>query len=274
MKFETLLEVANTHIIFPSDTLPLDSYRIATQQLNIVVKNSLQCKIDYKTDNTPLQKNEAIYTLFKGEYTIYYDENHPYKNFFIAHEIAHHLLDHNSDDINKHHDANLLAAIIVAPPHLIKKSSIKSATELSTQCKIPVEVADTYWKEYTNIYLKRKHTNTLKFSILGLYGCVLALSLITILFQINSLKTNQNETIFETHTTEITTEITTIKPTTIYTTENTTIVIPIQEIVYITQYGKKYHKPNCRYVKNKTNNIALTIDDAISMGYNECKICK
>ena len=131
MKFENLLSLYNNNIITFSNSLPVDSINVAIQQLGISVKNSLQCKIDYNSSNNPLIENEAIYTIFRGEYTIYYDENHPYKNFFIAHEMAHHLLHHISDDINKHYDANLLAAIIVAPPQLIKKHRIQSATELA-----------------------------------------------------------------------------------------------------------------------------------------------
>lgn len=85
MNYEELLNIANKRIVFNTTTIPIDSCIIATQQLNLRVKNRLQCKIDYKTDDNPLQNNDAIYTLFKGEYTIYYDENHPYKNFYIAH---------------------------------------------------------------------------------------------------------------------------------------------------------------------------------------------
>ncbi len=263
MNFKELLNIANTHIETSTETLPLDSCGIATQQLNLRVKNSLECKIDYKSTDNPLQYNEAVYTLFKGEYTIYYDENHPYKNFFIAHEIAHHLLNHQTDNINNHYDANLLGAIIIAPPHLIKKSGICNSMMLSEQCKLPIEVADSYWKEYTNVYLKCKHKNILKFSILVSLCSIFVLSLTIILLQINNLNT-QNIANFDDNYTYTTTEI---------TTETTVAIIPSQETVYVTTYGKKYHKLNCQYIAGKNNLLKISLTQAQNSGYEPCKIC-
>lgn len=262
MTFNELLEIVNTHIDFSSNTIPTNCCPIATQQLNIKVKNSLQCKIDAGSPNTPLDKNEAIYTLFKGEYTIYHDENHPYKNFFIAHEIAHHLLNHQSDDINKHHDANLLGAMIVAPPHLIKKNKISNSTQLAFQCKIPVEVAESYWKEYINSYLKDKHKKTLKYSIISACTGLLIVCFVFIALQLNSLKTAKITYIQESTST--------------YTTEITTSnisAISSEDVVYVTRTGEKYHQSNCIYIEDKTDLTEMSIDEAVQKGYEECKIC-
>lgn len=268
MNFKTLLEIADTYLDYNNiNFLPADSYTIATQQLNIRVKNSLECKTDYKTENNPLKYNDAIYAIFKGEYTIYHDENHPYKNFFIAHEIAHHLLDHRSDDINKHHDTNLLAAIIVAPPHLIKKYKIHSSIQLAEQCKIPIEVAETYWKEY-KVFRKQGKNNALKIAVLWLFGGFLALSLAIIPFQANKLKmaentatTNELTTTTETTTSEITTKT------------NTKIRTSDNPIVYITKYGEKFHQAGCYYIEGKDDIIELPESEAINLGYTPCKIC-
>lgn len=43
--------------------------------------------------------------------------------------------------------------------------------------------------------------------------------------------------------------------------------------VYITASGKKYHKPDCRYVKNKTNIKEISKSEAIRLEYEPCKIC-
>lgn len=43
--------------------------------------------------------------------------------------------------------------------------------------------------------------------------------------------------------------------------------------VVITTGGEKYHTPNCYIVKDKTNIIAITLDEAIQMGKEPCKIC-
>lgn len=252
MKFEDLLSTFNNNITLPSNSLPVDSINVATQQLSIVVKNSLQCKIDYNSTDNPLKQNEAIYTIYRGEYVIYYDENHPYKNFYIAHEIAHHLLHHVTDDIDKHHDANLLAAIIVAPPQLIKKSKIKSATELSLTCKIPVEVANTYWSEYKKLFTSKfKYI----FSLVGV-GVLIAIVLINVVIN---------------HKTQSTDIVTTTESTTVNTTETTTQTQIAY--VYVTRYGKKYHKPDCFYIQNSNTALEISIEAAIDSGYSPCKVC-
>ena len=170
MIFKELLELMYVYVKFTSKELPINCYNIATQQLNIVIKNRASSISD-----TPLKDNEAIYTLYKSEYTIYYDEKNPYSNFFIAHEIAHHLLNHRSDDIDKHHDANLMAAMIVAPPHLIKKNKIHNSLQLATVCKIPSEVAETYWKAYKKVYLQSH-----RYAILKYAGIVLSITILTL----------------------------------------------------------------------------------------------
>lgn len=264
MKFEQLLEIVNTHIDFSSGTIPIDSYSIATQQLNIRVKNSLQYKIDIQSNNTSLDKNEAIYTLFKGEYTIYHDENHPYKNFYIAHETAHHLLNHQSDDINKHHDANLLGAMILAPPQLIKKNKIRNSTQLASQCKIPIEVANTYWNEYINFYLKDKHNNILKYSIISTcVGFLIIFLIIIITLQLNSLKTTRPTVVQASSLTYITES----------TTSNITTTSSEENAVYVTKSGKKYHQSNCIYIQGEIDVVELPVGKAIQMGYDKCKVC-
>lgn len=82
-----------------------------------------------------------------GEYTIYYDENNPYSNFAVAHEIAHYLLGHTTDGAEQHYDAQLMAAIITAPPAKTFLNGIKSSAELSVKYKIPADAADAYWYE-------------------------------------------------------------------------------------------------------------------------------
>lgn len=42
--------------------------------------------------------------------------------------------------------------------------------------------------------------------------------------------------------------------------------------VYITNTGDKYHRGNCRYLRK--SKIAIGIDNAISQGYDPCKVCR
>lgn len=256
MTFKELLELMYVYVKFTSKELPTNCYNIATQQLNIVIKNSLQCKNDYKASSisdTPLRDNEAIYTLYKGEYTIYYDEKNPYSNFFIAHEMAHHLLNHRSDDINKHHDVNLMAAMIVAPPHLIKKNKIHNSLQLATVCKIPSEVAETYWKAYKKVYLQSRRYATLKYAGIILSIAILTLGCMFIGYRTISPIHTQNG--YTNAQSEIRKD----------TEDNT--------LVYVTKSGKKYHAKNCVYIKNKSNVTEINVDDAEMLGYEKCDVC-
>lgn len=148
MNYKELLNIATHKIIYNTNDLPQNAFSIALQQ-GIRLKNSIECKEDFK-DSYPLTHTNAVYALYKNEYTIYYDENFPYKNFAIAHEIAHHLLNHVTDGTMQHQEAQLLAAILVAPPHLIHNHNIKSAIHLSELCKMPIDISETYWYEINN----------------------------------------------------------------------------------------------------------------------------
>lgn len=270
MNYNKLLEIASIYIDYSKITsFPVDSYYIATHQLNIRVKNSLQCKIDYKTSENPLMNNAAIYCIFKGEYTIYYDENNPYKNFYLAHEIAHHLLNHLSDDIDKHYDSNLLATIIISPPHLLKKYKIRNGFELAQQCKVPVEVAEIYWKEYCNYYLINRKINN-KMVFLCVFSAFLAIFLVIVLLYMQNLKTLENDAISN----EITTFMKSTETLKEITTNNAiNSDVTKDTVVYVTKSGKKFHNANCQYIVDKNNITKLSKTQALEQGYTPCQIC-
>ena len=45
------------------------------------------------------------------------------------------------------------------------------------------------------------------------------------------------------------------------------------EDVFVTQKGSKYHKKECRLIKNRENVIKMEKSEAIEKGYNPCKRC-
>lgn len=49
--------------------------------------------------------------------------------------------------------------------------------------------------------------------------------------------------------------------------------IIISDIVYVTQYGKKYHLAGCRYINGKDNLLEISIEQAEQGGYEPCEIC-
>ena len=44
----------------------------------------------------------------------------------------------------------------------------------------------------------------------------------------------------------------------------------VSDTVYVTDTGTKYHKPNCSYLKSKR---AVTLSDALALGYDACSRC-
>ncbi len=42
--------------------------------------------------------------------------------------------------------------------------------------------------------------------------------------------------------------------------------------VYITKTGEKYHRDDCRYLRQ--SKISISKNDAIRQGYTACKVCK
>lgn len=45
-------------------------------------------------------------------------------------------------------------------------------------------------------------------------------------------------------------------------------------LVWITETGTKYHKRDCRTLKNSKTVKPITIEEAVKLGYEACKVCK
>lgn len=255
MNFQQLEKIAEKHITKNPTVFPEDAFELA-KQLNLRVKNSIECKREFK-DNYPLYKCNAAYTLANGEYTIYYDEKYAYKNFSVAHEIAHHLLEHCSDGVKEHHDANLLAAILLLSPEGISKNKIKSAIELSEKCLVPYNVACEYWAEIKNIIRpKSLYKNKIVYLLLVLTFIITSVMVFTYYSSQNNNEQN--------HPLPSSNPVTTPAPTSNNEEDN--------DVVFITKYAKKYHKKNCFSISD-SNVIQISLNDATNSGYEPCHIC-
>lgn len=251
MTYRQLKKIIKFNTKPSNNKLPVNSFVLASK-LHLIIKNQQECKEDFKNADYPLSNTNAIYAIHKGEYTIYYNQDYEYYNFAIAHEIAHHLLQHSHDGITQHQDANLMAAMLVAPKHLISKNKIKSYEELSEKCLIPIQIAMEYWS-----YL---HSQNIKYT-----KKIIAVSSIFLLITISAIMPT-----FYAQTNNTTDSNNLI----ITTSEPVPITSPIVDNdVYITPSGDKYHKKTCQYVKNNDSAAKTPLNDAISLGYLPCKVC-
>ena len=264
MQYIELKRMIDQHIIRTSEDFPQSAFTIA-QSLNLRLKNSAECKQDYK-DQYPLYDADAVLARCYGEYTIYYDENHAYHNFFIAHEIAHYILGHDSESMSNDHDAQIAAAIIVAPVNLVHKYHIKSATQLSEQCKIPINIAILYWDEIqsqTKFSIKDKPFKSI-------YVAILAVTIAICATQTYIMLCPTKENFPSTAATEP--PIQRIIPTTYPTISPANTAPESTEHVYITPSGKKYHVANCRHIRS-SEVVELSIDEATALDKEPCGDC-
>lgn len=251
MNYKELTAIAKPHIR-KNDNIPSNSFLLLSQ-LHIPYKTEMQCMDDFEGIN-PLYNTPAfLYTDKKGNKTVYFNSKTKYWNFYIFHEIAHFLLGHKDDCPQNEIDADMLACILIAPKENLP-SNIKSARDISSLCQIPIDKAEMYWQEIKPN--KRRRTIPL---------CICALLTILAMAVCIHILPSQND---KTDTAEETPAVT--EQTTPHENANPD---RSETTVYITNSGKKYHLPECRYIKNKTNVIECSISEAINMGYQPCKVC-
>ncbi|QAA82721.1 hypothetical protein EI546_13770 [Aequorivita sp. H23M31] len=53
---------------------------------------------------------------------------------------------------------------------------------------------------------------------------------------------------------------------------NSTYIHPVNEVVYITKSGTKYHRGSCHHLKK--SKIKTNKSDAKTAGYTACSVCK
>ncbi len=254
MTYKELKQIAQPHIR-EGENLPSNSF-LLLNQLHVPFKNEKQCEQDFNEGTNPIKNNPAFLSIdLKGNKTVYFNSNTPYWNFYIFHEIAHYLLGHEQNSPQNEIDADLLACILAAPVENLP-TTLKTARDLSSLCKIPIDKAEVYWKEIKNSFIKPKN----KFLI---YGCLLLIiivivSVINILLYFND-KNVQNTVVDQQSNTLSTPE-----------TNKTGIS---DSGYYITSSGTHYHSHDCQHIKYKTNIISISLDEAKKLNLEPCQEC-
>ena len=258
MTYDELKKIAQPHIR-EKDNLPSNALLLLTQ-LHIHYKTEKQCENDFEGSYKPLDNHPAFLFIKGDEKILYFKTTTRYYNFYIFHEIAHYLLGHEDDSPQNELDANMLACILAAPVENFP-TNIKTAKDLSSTCQIPIDKAEEYWNEI------KARIPTQKFSIIKK---ILSYSIISIIIILCCIATE----FLPTKTLPESKEVPKItsQPIPVHTSAPIKKAIQNQD-VFVTPSGTKYHLPDCRYVKYKTNIIKKELNTAIDDGYTPCKIC-
>lgn len=257
MTYEELKKIAQPHIR-EKDNLPSNALLLLTQ-LHIPYKTEKQCEKDFEGKYNPLDNHPAFLFVKGDEKVLYFKTTTRYYNFYIFHEIAHYILGHEDDSPQNEIDANMLACILAAPIENLP-TNIKTAQDLSSACTIPIDKAEEYWAEIKHRLPKRKLSTKRKILITSII-CIIITLLSSAGFMLSKKLSNQE------------TKSDTVKPNSAVHTQTSEQEKSQEEKVIVTISGTKYHMPNCRYVKNKTNVIEEDINTAINDGYAPCKVC-
>lgn len=198
------------------------------------------------------------------------------KRMLLAHELGHIILGHMSSnnilgykpggliDEGQEDEANEFALEFLAPVCVLCKNHISTPQLISETTLLDDKrsnlVADEVrkHKKYTEYELKlcnqfsTKKEKNIKIRYVAM-AIITALVLVTATITADR-KNNQTNI-------EYTQEI-----------QEATPAPQITDVI-VTKTGQKYHNPNCSYIKNKTNLIHMTADEAIQAGYQPCEIC-
>lgn len=254
MTYKELKKIAQPHIR-ERDNLPSNALLLLTQ-LHLPYKTEKQCKEDFDGKYNPLDSHPAFLYIKDDERVLYFKTTTRYWNFYIFHEMAHFLLGHEENSPQNELDANLLACILAAPIENFP-TTIKTAQDLSEKCNIPIDRAEEYWQEIKNEipYYKRVKKYITSFAI-----SLIAIIIIFVTYSFHgsnniSSSLDSQQTPSATPLNEIVEEI------------------PLEESVFVTISGDKYHISECSYVKYKNNLTEYSIKEASEKGYEPCSEC-
>ena len=118
MDYKELTKIAKTYI--KTNNIPTNAF-VLLADIGIPFKNEKQCREDFGNSVSPLFNTPAFLAVCNGVKTIYYSSKAKYLNFYLLHEIAHYILNHECDSPQNELDANLLACILAAPVENIPK---------------------------------------------------------------------------------------------------------------------------------------------------------
>lgn len=202
----------------------------------------------------------------------------------LSHELGHVSIGHFSEgvvlgklgdlyNVNfQEQEANEFALYLLAPVCVLKKCGVKTVGEikrltllddmLAEQVLGKLQKHDFYTEEERELcskykkYIHKTKKNILRQRYIRKLILSVLIAIVLLAVCIGSRITVKSNTTYE-----INSEYETAMP-----TDN------INEPVYITRTGTKYHFHDCRTIKDK-NKMEISLEEAVKNGYTPCKIC-
>ena len=142
MNYIKLKHLIRKHIE-PIRTNGLTDCLTLAEHLGLIVKDSSECLKDFGVEDFPLNKDcHAIYALYKGQHTIYYNENFRYSNYSIATMITWYLSSHYLGEALLPHLERLGAAMIIIPESVLCGEGL--AEDIASEYDVPLPVVAEY----------------------------------------------------------------------------------------------------------------------------------
>ena len=205
------------------------------------------------------------------------------KRLLLAHELGHITMGHMSDngvigyqpggliDEAQEDEANAFALEFLAPVCILSKKHINTCQKISGLTLLDEKrsrlIADEVHnhKKLTNIeavLFNQFEIQNKSYSYKTItYGIIILLMSISMFLMFICL--SPEKSLSEPMSTTAPLAATHSYPETIISSDS----------VYITKTGKKFHKQNCRHIKNSSTITDISINNAIDAGYEPCKDC-
>ena len=232
------------------------------------------------------------------------------KMLTIAHEIGHNALGHMDYGVNQRNfncspleqEADMFALCLLAPPCVLQDLGVTSIRDVQTLTYLDENNAKTAFDimggylgtcyDHKVVHCFRSQPKSKIWN--GIFACIAAISVViagyalvdryghNLLTQqpandpqstsdaLAALKARMSEKQSAQTAPDPKADTSDASETTSNITQN---ALPEQsEIVYVTRSGEKYHRPGCRYIKNK-DTVALTVSEAEADGKTPCSVC-
>ena len=238
---------------------------------------------------------------------IYIDSSSKFWQFYMFHEISHFLLKHRENNAENEYEANLLACLLICP-HSQIPPYLKSAGDLASFAQIPIGRAEEYWehakpkkawispckdmkfdddgdKDESKNNGKNNSVSLKKF-IIGAVAVIICSTISCITWYMGGRPDATGfDGITETDGVGGTSSVSDMSSLRDTNSENGIYADGTgfkntasdgkdanDNAFYVTPHGKKYHKKDCKYIKNKKGVMKVESKEILK-NYLPCSVC-